>query len=261
MASAQKKFMIFVAISVLSFLPGSVAQVQKRSVCGKVILNSSDAVAKTEVILDYAGLELNPSAATDQDGTFCIENFVGDLSQSTSARLYVTSLCRPDDVMLVAAPFWPVLRKERRFAGKDIIINREGVTRVGDIDVQLIYGHVSLRILDRQHRPLLTRPPDWSPVWIRVKKQNGVTVHESGLSVADIERAVDLKESRINLALPKGTWTIEIALAGVPPVTGAIRPTVRWLRVPGKLKIESCAKPVDVAVSASRPTRSRLRKS
>jgi len=261
MANVQKKLMICVVIGLLIFLPGSVAQVQKRSVCGRVVLNTSNAIAKTEVILDYAGIELNPGVITDRDGTFCIENFVGDLTQSTTARLYVASFCRPDDVILVAAPFWPVLRKERLFAGKDIVINPGDITRVGEVNVQLVYVHISLRILDRQHRPLLTRLTDWSPVWIRVRSQNGVTVHESGLSAVEIERAVDLKESRINLALPKGRWTLEIALAGVPPLTGAIRSTVRWLRVPGKLKIESCAKPVDVAVSVSRTTKSRLRKS
>jgi hypothetical protein len=253
MANGQKKFMVFVVTGILTFLPGSVAQVQKRSVCGKVVLNTRDTVAKTEVILDYAGLELNPGVTTNRDGTFCIENFTGDLTQSTTARLYVASSCRPDDVMLVAAPFWPVLRKERRFAGKDVVINRGNITAVGDVEVQLIYGHLSLRILDRRHRPLLTRRADWSPVWIKVRKQNGVVVHESGLSLTDIERAVDLKASSINFALPKGTWSLEVALAGVPPDTGTIPQAVRWLRVPGKLKIESCAKPVDVAVSASRP--------
>lgn len=255
MANAQKKFMILVVISILTFLSGSVAQVQKRSVCGKVVLKTSDAVAKTEVVLDYAGIEVNPSVVTGQDGTFCIENFVGDLSQSMAARLYVTSLCRPDDVMVMPAPFWPALRKERLFAGKDIVIKRGDITKVGEVNVQIVYAHVSLRILDRQHRPLLTRLTDWSPVWIRVRKHNGVTVHESGLSAVEIERAVDLKESRINLALPKGSWTLEIALAGVPPNTGGMRRAVRWLRVPGKISIESCAKPVDVAVSASRPSR------
>lgn len=256
MASTLKKLMICVVVGTLIFMPGSLAQVRKRSICGKVILNTSDAVAKIEVILDYAGIELNPGVITNRDGTFCIENFVGDLSQSRTARLYVVSLCRPDDVMLVTAPFWPVLRKERPFAGKEIVVDRGEVTKVGEVDVQLIYGHVSLRILDARHRPLLTRPSDWSPVWIKVKKQNGVVAHESGLSLADIERAVDLKESRINLALPNGTWTLEVALAGVPPDRSTARHAVRWLRVPVKVRIESCGNPVDVAVSASRLTRS-----
>lgn len=254
MANAKKKFLICMIIGVLIFLPRTAAQVQKRSVCGKVV-NTSDAVFKTEVILDYAGIELNPGVITNGDGSFCIENFVGDLSQRTKARLYVASFCRSDDVVLVGAPFWPKLRNIKRFAGKDIVIDRGNLTRVGDLDVQLIYGHVSLRILDRQNRPLLTRLADWSPVWIKVKMLNGIAVHESGLSLTDIERAVDLKESRINLALPKGTWTLEIALTGVPP--GSTRRAVRWLRVPGKVTIESCAKPVDVAVSTSGPTRPR----
>lgn|GEM_PF-4466677 len=255
MANSLKKFMICLVVGTLIFLTGSVAQVRKRSICGKVALTTSDAVAKTEVMLDYAGIEVNPAVIADRDGAFCIDNFVGDLGLSATARLYAASFCRPDDVMLVAAPFWPVLRKEQRFAGKDIVIDRGELTNVGDVNVPLIYGHVSLRILDRQHQPLLTRSTDWSPVWIRVRNQNGARVHESGLSFADIERSVHLRESRIDLALPKGTWTIEIALGGVPPNTGAKRRAVSWQRVPGKLKIESCAKPLDVDLSVQRTTR------
>lgn len=256
MANAEKKFMIFAVLGALIFLPGTVAQVQKRSICGKVALNANSEFSKTEVTLDYAGIELNPSVIADPDGSFCVENFAGDLSQSRTARLYVASFCRPDGVVLVAAPFWPVLRKERRFAGKAIVIDRGDLTRVGDINVQLIYGQVSLRILDHRHKPLLTQPIDWSPIWLRVRNQNGVAVHESGLSPADIERSVHLEESRIDLALPQGTWTLEIALAGVPPNTGRIMPVFRWLRVPGKVVIVSCARPVDVTVSTSRPRKS-----
>lgn len=256
MANVQKKLMTGVVIGLLIFLPGSVAQVQKRSICGRVVLNTSNAIAKTEVILDYAGIELNPGVITDRDGTFCIENFVGDLTQSTTARLYVASFCRPDDVILVAAPFWPRLRREPGFSGKQIIVGPGSLTSVGDVDVQVIYGHVSLRILDQQRRPLLTKPENWFPIWIKVRDQDGVPVHESGLSVVEIERSVDLKESRINLALPKGIWTLEVALAGVPPVTSTMRHAVKWLRVPGKLKIKSCDDPKDVAVSVSRASRS-----
>jgi hypothetical protein len=228
MAKALKKFTICTVVGTLIFLTGSVAQVRKRSICGKVVLNTSDAVAKTEVLLDYAGIELNPGVTTDRDGTFCIDNFVGDLGLGSTARLFVASFCRPDDLTLVAAPFWTVLRKERRFAAKDIVIDRGDLTRVGDINVKLIYGHVSLRILDRRHQPLLTRSADWSAIWLKVKKGDGVAVHESGLSLADIERFVHLKESRIDLALPKGTWTVEIALTGVPPNTGRKRGPVRF---------------------------------
>jgi hypothetical protein len=255
MANVLEKFMICMVVSALIFLPGSVAQVRKRSICGKVVLNPSDAVAKTEVTLDYAGIELNPGVITNRDGSFCIENFVGDLDQRTTARLYAASFCGRDDVMLTSAPFWPVLRKESQFAGKGIVIDRGDLTRVGDIDVQLIYGHVGLRVLDNHHQPLLTKLTDWSPVWIRVRNQDGARVHESGLSLANIQRSVHLEESRIDLALPKGTWTLEIALAGVPPNTGAKRRAVRWLRLPGKLKIESCAHPLDVALSVPRTTR------
>lgn len=254
MANTLKKFMICLAVGSLVFLSGSAAQVRKRSICGRVTLKHREVVAQTQVILDYVGIELNPGVIANGDGTFCIDNFVRDLSQRTAARLYVASFCRPDDVMLTAPPFWPVLRKERRFAGKEILINQGDLTSIGDVGVQLIYGHVSLKILDWRHQPLLTRPSDWGPVWIRVRDQNGARVHESGLSPAQIEQSVDLKASRIALALPTGIWTLEVALAGVPPETGTARRAVKWLRVPSKLKVDSCDKPVDVSLSVPRQT-------
>jgi hypothetical protein len=232
MSNTLKKCMACMAFGSLVFLSGSVAQVRKRSICGRVVLKQSEAVAQTQVILDYEGIELNPGVIADGDGTFCVDNFVTDVSQRTTARLYVMSFCRPGDVMLTAPPFWPVLRKKERFAGKDIAVDKGNLTRVGDIDVQLIYGHVSLKILDRRHQPLLTQLSDWSPVWIRVRDQNGVRVHESGLSPTQIERSVDLRASQIALAVPTGTWTLEVALDGVPPKTDTARRAVKWLSVP-----------------------------
>lgn len=253
MPKALKKLRVCLVIGMLIFLPGGIAQVRKRSVCGKVILNSTN-VARTEVGLYFAGNSLLPGAATAPDGTFCIENYVGDLRKAMPARLYVTSFCHPNDVALVNIPFWPRLRREPRFSGKRIVVGPGDLTNVGNVDVQIIYGHIDLKILNQQHQPLLTEPSDWSPVWIRVRDQNGVTVHESGLSVIEIERSVDLRKSSIALALPQGTWTMEVALKGVPPETGAKRRAVKWLRVPGKLKIESCANSLDVALSVQQTT-------
>jgi hypothetical protein len=257
MPNAVKKLIVCIVIGTLISLPGSNGQVRQRSICGKVIFNiSATTVARTQVALYFADDALIPGATTDRDGTFCIENFVSDLTKSTPARLYVTSFCRPDDVTLVNVPFWPRLRRDSRFAGKHIMVGPGSRTTIRDFDVQIVYGHVSLRILDERHRPLLTQPSDWSPVWIRVRDQNGVTVHESGLSVVEIERSVNLKESRIDLALPNGTWTLEVAPTGVPPDTSTMRRAVKWLRVPTKLKIKSCDDPKDVAVSVSRVSRS-----
>jgi hypothetical protein len=85
-----------------------------------------------------------------------------------------------------------------------------------------------------------------------VRDQNGVIVHESGLSAAEIERSVDLKQSRINLALPEGQWRLEVALAGVPPGTSNNSRAVPWRHIPGKLRIESCREAVEVNLSVHR---------
>ncbi len=253
MRNALKIFMICIVVGTLVLMPASIAQVRKRSICGKVTSNSTEAVARTEARLYFEDASLIPTAVAEADGTFCIENFVADLSETTPAQLYVTSYCRPNDLTLVDVPFWPEMRKETRYSGKRVMVSPGNVTNVGAVEVQIVYGHVTLSILDQRRRPLLTETNNWSPIWIRVRNQNGVTVHESGLSLADIERSVDLKESRINLALPKGTWSLEVALAGVPsPSRAASQRAVRWRKIPGRVKVESCSNPVNVTLTVPR---------
>jgi hypothetical protein len=248
----RETFIICSVIATLIFPPGSMAQIRQRSVCGRTV-KIPDGTVRTEALL-YFGAggfdDLLAGVVTEPGGAFCIENNVRDLTERASARLYLTSFCRSDDVTLVNVPFWPRLRREPGFSGKRIVVGPGSVTSLGDVDVQIMYGHLTLRVLDRQQKPLLTQLTDWSRVWIRVRDKRGATVHESGLSVADIKRSVDLKESRINLALPKGMWTLEVALAGVP--SHASRHEARWLRVPRKVSIESCREVPEVTLSAMR---------
>lgn len=246
MLNALKTFLICALVTTLVLLmPATVAQVRKRLICGKVMWATAP-ITRTEVSLYFSDNSLLPGTATEADGTFCIENYVSDPGQTTSARLYVASICHPDDLTLVDVPFWPQLRREAQFSGKRVIVGPGSITNVGNVGVQVIYGHISLRILDQRYQPLLTEAGEWSPIWIRVRDQKGVTVHESGLSIADIERSVDLKESRINLALPEGQWRLEVALAGVPPNTGTVSRAVIWQRVPEQVRVESCRGDVEV---------------
>src|SRR5437762_7179498 len=97
-----KNFIICGVIVTLIFLPGSMAQIRKRSVCGKVV-NIPDEVARTEALLYFGpgGFEeLLPGVVTEPNGAFCIENSVGDLTERIPARLYVASFCRPADLTL-----------------------------------------------------------------------------------------------------------------------------------------------------------------
>jgi len=155
---------LVVVVGMLIFMPTSIAQVQKRSVCGKVILNTTEAVALTEVYIYFPNADLIPAAGAEPDGTFCIETFVADLSKTRPAQLYVTSLCRPNDLTLVDVPYWSALRKEPRFSGKRIMVGPGNLTSVGSVDNQIVYGHVTLRILDQRQRALLTEKMDWSPL-------------------------------------------------------------------------------------------------
>jgi hypothetical protein len=252
MLNTLKKFLLCVLLGAPVLLTQTaVAQVHRQLVCGTVVLGQAP-VASTLVSLDIEGIHLISGTTTEPDGTFCVENFFNDLSKTRPARLYVSSFCRPGGLTLVGAPYWPRLRRDARYSGKRVTVGPGGVTDVGRVDAQVVYGHVSLKILDRRGRPLLTEADDWYPLWIRVRDRQGVTVHESGLSIADVERSVDLKESRINLALPEGRWTLEVALAGMLPYTVAASRAATWQRVVEPVKVRSCQSAVEVDLLAAR---------
>ena len=135
MLTTLKKLGVSIVIGALIFVTGDVAQVRKRSICGKVTLKSIN-VARTEVSLYFADSSLLPGTVAESDDTFCIENFVSDLTKAKPARLYVASFCHLNDVPLVNVPFWPRLRKDPRFSGKRIILGPGERTNLGNVDVQ-----------------------------------------------------------------------------------------------------------------------------
>jgi len=118
-------------------ITGSIGQVRKRLICGKVISHPASLDTWTVVSLSFGDDGLVPGAAIEKDGSFCIESYVSDLTESTSARLYVTSFCRSGDVTIVDVPFWPILRREKMFSGKRIAIGPGNRTNLGELDEQI----------------------------------------------------------------------------------------------------------------------------
>jgi hypothetical protein len=242
----------------LSGIPKASHQVEKRLICGRVVDERGNPVTGALVTLAPATLNpkwgadiLLPGALSEKDGAFCIESFERE-TKDADARLYVTATCRTGDLTLVDPPFESLPSRPSAFTGKLVNLKTDR-TDVGDINLQVIYPHVTLRILDRGGRPLLTQREQWSPVWLRVKDQRGTVVKEGGLSSGQIESAVDVTRSSINLALPQGVWRIEVALEGIPPNVSGVPPRGRWIRVPRSLVVSSCQKPTDVSLIVGKP--------
>lgn len=263
-----KKLLIpIVALVVVSFneSPKAVHQVQQRLICGKVIDERGGSVSGALVTLGPAALNpvwgadvLLPGALTEKDGAFCVEWFVREI-KNADARLYVTALCRPGDITLVAPPFESLRSRPPTFTGRAVSLKSQRED-VGDIRLQVIYPHIKLRILDRRGRPLLTRQEQWAPLWIRVKDRRGTVAHEGGLSPSEIESAVDLTQSSINLALPQGIWRVEIALEGIPSNVSMASSTGTWIPVQRKLVVTSCQNPTEISLMVGKSDAERGRR-
>jgi hypothetical protein len=232
------------------------AQIRRQLICGRTIDKQGHPVANARIILadrpsskrKDSVEELLPGAKADMEGKFCIETFLSPSSTLMNQSLYTTSPLDENVVALVDVPFTRLRRRPANFKGQPIKVGREERTDVGDIPVQVYYGRVLLKINDRAGRPLLITEDKWQPVWLRARDADGFSVYESGLSADEIERAVNLKSSSISLALPEGTWFLEVALDGVPPNTLPDNPKVSWLRVPKRLKVRATGNPIEVAL-------------
>jgi hypothetical protein len=250
----QKNLALAAALLILAST--GTAQIRRQLICGRTIDRQGRPVANAHIILanrpsaerSESVEELLPGAKADAEGKFCIEIFLAPSSTPTNQSLYTTSPPDENVVALVNVPFTRLRRRPANFKGRPIKVGRKERTDVGDIPVQVYYGRVVLKINDRSGRPLLTTEDKWQPVWLRARDAHGFSVYESGLSANEIERAVNLDNSSINLALPEGTWFLEIALDGVPPNVRPDNPNVSWLRVPNKLKVRASENPIEVAL-------------
>jgi hypothetical protein len=244
---------VTVAMPLLFCASPMLAQMRKQLVCGRVVDAGRQPVSGAIVSLVDSSSPgrtnsiegLITGVAADAQGKFCIENFLPAAAYLVNPRLYVTSPINGNAVELVDVPFTRLWARPAKFNGQLIKAGKEERTEVGDVQVQVYYGQVKLKIRDRAGRPLLTTEDEWQPVWLRVRDARGVSVYESGLSADQIERGVDLENSSITLALPEGIWFLEAALKGVPVNVRPASKNISWLRVPKKLRV-SAGRPIEV---------------
>lgn len=111
----------------------------------------------------------------------------------------------------IHAPFWPELRRsDTRFAGLRVELNGNQTIDLDKIPVQVWYNSVEVSVLAADGRPLYKSENDWAKFVLIVRNLSGNAVGSETLSAFDRERSVRVDRGSVNLALPEGSWILEL---------------------------------------------------
>lgn len=126
--------------------------------------------------------------------------------------MYVTGPLPPNAVAAIKPPFddYPVLA-ELDYTGRRILINKDSRVDIGNIPVQVFYGVVKVFLQDQFGKPLVREAAAWRYIWLRIRNEQRNMVIETSISREQIEQAVDVSQSSLAVALPEGTWYVEIS--------------------------------------------------
>lgn len=149
---------------------------------------------------------------SDASGNFIFYEAEKSRQPETKRILYVTGPIPVGAVSLITPPFNSLPRLiGKSFSGQRIFIKKNSEINVGDVSVQINYGLIKVYLQDRRGTPLITDSEAWRRVWIRVRNIHGEIVIETSLSINDIEKAVNISDSSVTVALPEGAWSIEMS--------------------------------------------------
>jgi len=217
-------------------------------VTGRAVDAKGQPVARAYVVVD-AGLpttweDFTYFVAADDFGRFLFYEPEATTEPMRIRYLYATAPLPEQAFSPIRAPF-DRLRglSQPRFSGRPIVIKKNGDADVGTIPIRVWYGMVEIALLDAKSNPLLKDAESWRYVWLRVRNQKREIVTETGLSIADIERAVDVRESKIEIALPEGSWYVEIS----PKENKG-----PWLRSPTALHVRANQTPLQQRLKLSK---------
>jgi|SRR5882724_11423358 len=192
------------------FLPLVTAQTVPREeykyvIRGKVIDDSGRPVASAYVVVDAGpGGDLIVYTETDAEGRFCFEENVTLTKYERS--LYTSTPLIPKSYDPIRPPFhrYPNLTSQQ-YAGQTILIKKNGEIDVGNVHVQVYYGTVDLVLRSHNGAPLsIAEKKKWRDIWLRISNVQGQTIIESSFSPDIVTKAV-------TMALPEGTWQIEVS--------------------------------------------------
>jgi hypothetical protein len=208
--SPSRRIAATLLLCLLVWSPANAQRQRKCFVHGKVVDANGTPVNHAYVVLDAEPPEswedLIGSIESDAEGNFSAET----LCPVPRRRqwLYVTSPLSFDNLVLYSPPFRRNRETDSRFMGQ-VVKNTKAVDFIdlGQVRLQVSYTTVTLHLQNEVGAPLIN---DWRPVWLKVRNDRRQTVSDGGLSIRNIETAVDKPTSSIRIQLPEGTWWLEI---------------------------------------------------
>ena len=187
------------------------AQLQRKCfVRGKVVDANGTPVKRAYVVLDAGPPEswedLILSVESDSEGNFSSETLCP--VPRGQQWLYITSPLSFDNLVPYDPPFRRNRETDSRFMGQ-VVKNTNPVDFIdlGNVRLQVSYATVTVRVQNELGAPLIH---DWRSVWLKVRNDRRQTVSEGGLSIHNIETAIDKSSSSMRIQLPEGTWWLEI---------------------------------------------------
>jgi hypothetical protein len=184
---------------------------------GRIVDNSGREVHRASLTaIHSSGSEENlcsfahPYPFVDSRGSFIIEELC-DVPEREITVFAKAIGPFADAQYPIRAPYWDQLRKiEPRFAGRSLKLNGNGIIDVGEIPVQVWFNLVEVFVLDKSGKAFYKNEDEWSNFVMIVRHPNGTAVGETGLSISDVENNVRVDRGSVRVALPEGTWTLEL---------------------------------------------------
>jgi len=211
-----KPWVLFVSVSFALMLLGHSAAQQTDSdfvVTGQVVDPSGNPVEGALIALNSTPwADVIFKTKSEKDGSFTLhDNFLPSLEKR---RLYVTGPEPIEAFMLIRPPFddtppWFSLRN----LGQEITSKANGKVDIGKITPQVLYGKVKVFLRDRNEKPLINKKDAWQDVRLRVLDPQENIITETNIPKGILDKATDFGNSVITVALPEGTWKIEVSLS------------------------------------------------
>jgi hypothetical protein len=188
----------------------------KYIVSGRVVGQNGQPVVNARIALrptDRQSVLTEAHASSDVYGKF---RCVGVTARLVNKQiLYVTSPPPAKALFPIRPPFDQLNSSEQPFTGRAVFVNPGQELDVGDVPVQVQYNTVTIYLRDQAGNPLLTKAEDWWDVRVRVRDARGDSIAVEGLSEDEIKENVDTDNSALRVALPQGSWGLEVSLEGL----------------------------------------------
>jgi hypothetical protein len=229
------------------------ANAQRQIKCfvrGRVLDSAGNPVERAFVMLDdgppTAWEDMTGYVEADADGRFSYETLCP--VPRGKQTLYVTSPLSFDNYI----PFLPPYRRNREinptFIGQTVINNRRvSDINLGDVQIQTYYSKVIIHFQNQSGAPLFSKTNDWQLMWLRFRNARNEIVSEGGLSIDNINKAVQKSASAISMQLPEGTWWIEV---------NPDEDRGRWLKSDTSIIVQRSNSPMEVTLRMSKRKKS-----